>query len=117
MRDGTILGINVNEKEPATDIQTALTVIGRRQPGPRGCRLKRANIPGASLFRANLSRANLRGANLRYANLSGANLRGADLSGTNLSGAKLDGQTQLDEACGTGTKLPPDLSLKPCPAQ
>ena len=33
VRDGTI-GMIVNEKEPVTDIQTALTVIGRRKQGP-----------------------------------------------------------------------------------
>jgi len=47
-------------------------------------------------------------ANLSAGKLSGANLSGADLSGAIVS------QTQLDEACGDGAKLPPGLNLKPC---
>jgi hypothetical protein len=194
VRDGTI-GIIVNDTAPVTDIQAALTVIGRRTDGSGGVDLANANIPRANLRRAklrsadlsdaNLSGANLSGANLNNVNLSGAhldganlniaslsnanlkvadlrganllgailaganlsganlnnanlgvtylvgaNLSGANLSGVNLvaayldstklntadlSGARLDGQTQLDQACGTDAKLPPDLTLKPCP--
>ena len=73
---------NKTDREPATDIQGALTVIGRRADGPGV----------VNLFRANLS-------------------------GADLSGAILDGQTQLDQACGTDAKLPPGLTLKPCPAK
>jgi hypothetical protein len=74
----------------ATDIQAALTVIGRRTKGPGVVNLAKAGISGAYLDDANLS--------------------GADLTGaTNLT------QTQLDEACGhANTELPEGLTLKPC---
>ena len=98
VREGTI-GMIVNET-PATDIQAALTVIGRRKEGAGRVDLSRAMVP-----RANLSRANL----------SGADLRGADLSGAFLFGAKLT-QAELDQACGKPDALPPGLTLdKPCP--
>ncbi|WP_223167134.1 pentapeptide repeat-containing protein [Nonomuraea sp. SYSU D8015] len=106
--------------KPATDIQAALTVIGRgtaepyylplnadlgeiRAPGAsldhsnligsdlRLADLSRANLVQATLIDANLSKANLSKANLSWADLSGANLSGADLSETNLSGANLSG--------------------------
>lgn len=129
----------VNDKQPlATDIQAALTVIGRRSAVEDGIvDLASANLSGAFLSGANLSRAflsdaNLSGANLSGANLSGAFLMGANLSGallfrTNLSGANLSGaelsrmfqgtftQAQLDAACGADAKLPEGLTLKPCP--
>jgi hypothetical protein len=124
---------------PATDIQAALTVIGRHGPGLGeivlvdvripAIQLFNANLSGAYLFNANLnraylrhadlSRAQLRGAslsraNLSRVNLSSANLLDADLSGADLSGATVE-QSQLDQACGSDTKLPPGLTLKPCP--
>jgi uncharacterized protein YjbI with pentapeptide repeats len=104
-----------------------------------------ANLRAANLSRADLSQADLRGANLNFAflrdldlrgadlrgahlvgaDLWRADLRGADLSAANLNGARLSSadlravknlsQPQLDEACGTYTKLNPDLMLKPCP--
>ena len=58
-----------NEKgdgPPATDIQAALTVIGRRGAIGTGVPdLTFAHIPKAALSGANLSRADLRGADLR----------------------------------------------------
>jgi len=75
-----------------------------------------ANLQGADLLVANLQKANLAGAQLQGANLNGANLRGAGLKHTNLEGAESLTQEQLDEACGDEkTKLPPGLSIKPCP--
>jgi len=91
---------------PATDVQAALTVIGRRKAIATGTPdLGNAHIPKANLHHADLSGADLRGAdlhgaNLRDADLSGADLRGADLRGflscahlrdTLLSGADLSG--------------------------
>ena len=79
---------------PATDVQAALTVIGRRKAIATGTPdLGNAHIPKANLHHADLSGADLRGAdlhgaNLRDADLSGADLRGADLRGF-LSGAHL----------------------------
>jgi uncharacterized protein YjbI with pentapeptide repeats len=89
-----------------------------------------ANLTGANLFEADLSGADLTAADLTaayliLANLTGANLfeadlSGADLTGTNFSSADLSEarnltQAQLDEACGTYTILPPDLTITPCP--
>jgi uncharacterized protein YjbI with pentapeptide repeats len=72
--------------EPPTDIQAALTVIGRRSAG-QGV----VNLTGAGLTRANLTRADLSGANLSGANLTGAGLYGADLTSANLTSAHLNG--------------------------
>ncbi len=105
--------------------------------------LRGANLQQASLYGANLQEANLTSANLQGADLSGAKLQGAklwaaklqrailwsadlqkaDLSGANLQGTELRSakgltQEQLDQACGdTETKLPPNLSIKPCPEE
>jgi uncharacterized protein YjbI with pentapeptide repeats len=71
-------------------------------------------------FAADFSDANLSGANLTSADLRGSNLAGADLTNANLSGTNLMDtnitQSQLDSACGFGTKLPAGLEIKPCPA-
>jgi hypothetical protein len=182
VRDGTVGSVN---DKPATDIQAALTVIGRRTQPTQDVDLRGANLAGANLSRADLTGANLAGANLTGANLTeaklgeanlsranltgtrllrvdlheaglsgahlndaflvDANLNGADLIDANLSGADLsdarlidailvgadlndanlnradlritvlDGQEQLDKACGEDAKLPPGLTLKPCP--
>jgi uncharacterized protein YjbI with pentapeptide repeats len=72
---------------PVTDIQAALTVIGRRKAiGTGNPNLAHANIPKANLYSADLS-----GANLSGADLSGAVLRGADLGSAHLYGADLNG--------------------------
>ena len=92
-----------------------------------------ANLQGADLFGANLQEASLVRANLQEAFLGGANLREAALRGANLQRAflelaKLQGadlryaggltQEQLDSACGDAeTKLPPGMSIKPCPQE
>lgn len=129
---------------PPTDIQAALTVIGRRSAGLGIIHLDNTSLVGATLGDANLNGADLRGtvlsyaylgaanlsdadlfkadlshASLRAADLSGAYLRDADLSGAylshaNLTDASLDGQKQLDEACGSDAVLPTGLTLKPC---
>jgi uncharacterized protein YjbI with pentapeptide repeats len=92
--------------------------------------LSGAELESAYLSKANLSHANLRGAGLRHAmlfrvdlseaDLSGASLQGAELLEVNLSGANLSGAVvsleQLNDACGDAeTKLPPGLTIKPCP--
>ena len=108
-------------ESPATDIQAAITVIGRREAGPGNIDLTRANLTdvnlvhanlvhanlyganltGAILYRANLTdamlddailyRADLAGANLIRAHLADANLTDANLSGANLTDANLSG--------------------------
>jgi uncharacterized protein YjbI with pentapeptide repeats len=91
---------------PLTDVQAALTVIGRRSDGPGVVDLTKANIARAELGGgdfidanltfadltfANLTRANLTGADLTFANLIGANLTDADLTNAHLEGTKLGG--------------------------
>ena len=87
------------------DVQTAMTVIGRRsvregetQLNLGFTNLKQANLVGASLWRACLKDANLAGANLKGADLTGANLTGAWLSGAKLQGAKNLTCEQLQKA-------------------
>jgi uncharacterized protein YjbI with pentapeptide repeats len=82
-----------------------------------GPHLTGAQLAGANLTRANLNGSDLTGADLRGADLKDTNLNGANLNGANLTGARNLIQAQLDEACGTDTKLPPGLTLnKPCPS-
>lgn len=76
-------------KEPATDVQAALTVFGRRKESNDRFNLREVRVKGADLSPANLDRVDLSDANLRDANLRDANLRDADLIGTDLSGADL----------------------------
>jgi uncharacterized protein YjbI with pentapeptide repeats len=75
---------------PATDIQAALTVIGRRATEwPGSPDLRGAHIPHADLIGANLSSADLADANLSEAQLEKANLISARLTDANLSKATL----------------------------
>jgi Pentapeptide repeats (8 copies) len=92
----------------ATDVQAAMTVLGRLPQRPdirradlieahlSGARLDGADLSGALLIKADLSgadlvEANLVGAQLVKVNLSGARPVGADLSGADLSAADLSG--------------------------
>jgi uncharacterized protein YjbI with pentapeptide repeats len=89
-----------NRPRPHTDVQAALTVLGRRTldgADLRGANLSRADLSRADLSRADLSRANLSWANLRGANLSKADLSEADLSEADLSEADLS-EADLSEA-------------------
>ena len=93
-------GIHQNTNTP-TDIQAALTAIGKHDnedyaPNISGANIAKADLRGANLKKARLNRVNLMeadlvDANLSDAELSDANLRDADLHRANLSGAKLDG--------------------------
>lgn len=89
-------GRNLQEEETPdnlvrirTDIQAALSVIGRRDtdkdPPHQKIDLRYANMKRADLHRANLQQANLRGADLCEANLREADLSEADLDGANLN--------------------------------
>jgi len=82
-----------------TDIQAALTVIGRRDPEKdKGCLdLSNADMRGAVLREAKLQGAILSGANLQKACLDQAELQGASLTKTNLQEASLV-QTDLRKA-------------------
>ncbi|MEH2168621.1 MAG: pentapeptide repeat-containing protein [Nostoc sp.] len=76
-----------------TDIQTALTVIGRRDsskdPVNQKLDLRNTDLSNADLTEANLSRAILVGANLQWVNFTRVNLSEADLSVTCLCGSIL----------------------------
>jgi hypothetical protein len=71
------------------------------------------NALAADFSRANLSGAHLTNADLRGSDLSGANLAGADLSGSDIRETNIT-QQQLDSACGSGTRLPAGLRIRPC---
>lgn len=70
------------------DIQSALTVIGRRNSKQESAD-KRLDLSSSNLSGADLFSADLRGANLRYADLSRAYLIRADLFSADLSTADL----------------------------
>jgi len=87
VRDGA--QTDVGGAPPTTDIQAALTVIGRRKNGPGRVDLAGANLPKANLIGAGLANANLAGAALSGVTLSGADLTSADLSSAKLNDATL----------------------------
>ncbi|MEV4722559.1 pentapeptide repeat-containing protein [Micromonospora humida] len=98
---------------PPTDVQAALTVLGRRPDRPEANppNLRRTNLKGADLTQAqlrsvNLSQAQLQGAELWFAELQDANLYETQLQGArfyfaNMQGARLSptmvGQVDLSE--------------------
>jgi uncharacterized protein YjbI with pentapeptide repeats len=94
VRDSTI-GKVVNDQGPATDVQAALTVIGRRKlTGSTELvalpmDLRKANIPGAILLKAHLEDAGFGEAHLEEAYLVAAHLEGATFPGTHLDHAAL----------------------------
>ena len=95
---------DTGQRPPATDIQAALTVIGRREAGTGV-----VDLNGSHVSKAKLSLANLREADLSGADLSGADLSFAHLEITNVT------QSQLDKACSDrGTHLPSGLTIKLC---
>jgi hypothetical protein len=81
-----------------TDVQAALTVLGRR-PDPAhntgidltGAHISGADLRGADLRGADLTSADLTGVRLDHANLSRARLLDTRLYGVNLTGARLNG--------------------------
>ncbi|MGV9380510.1 pentapeptide repeat-containing protein [Nonomuraea sp. NPDC003707] len=86
--------------KPATDIQAALTVIGRGTAEPYylplnadlgGIRVPGANLVNSNLIASDLRLADLSGADPSEADLSKANLSETDLSETDLKGADLRG--------------------------
>jgi uncharacterized protein YjbI with pentapeptide repeats len=112
---------------PPTDVQAALTVLGRRMleqdtDAPlflsysglagatlTGAHLERAllsgsSLDGADLFKAHLSAADLEGASLRAAGLLLADLNDTVLWGANLEGARLYG-ANLEGAALKGANL------------
>jgi hypothetical protein len=100
VRDGTK---GVGDVPPTTEIQAALTVIGRRSLASEtdvvdlsyahihGANLKSANLANANLTQADLGGANLFGAYLSDAQLGQALLHGADVEDADLHNAYLTG--------------------------
>jgi uncharacterized protein YjbI with pentapeptide repeats len=86
------LDLNINEELPKirTDVQVALTVIGRRNSHQDKVDGK-LDLRHTDIRQADLLGANLEQADLRESNLSGADLRGANLCRADLDGAKLSG--------------------------
>ena len=75
------------------DVQTAMTVLGRRKTRPTepALNLHRVYLPQVNLGQANLQNADLMGADLRGANLTHAKLQGASLFNVDLLDANLVG--------------------------
>lgn len=102
---------------PRTDVQAAITVLGRRPRGRaergrldlRGAYLAGVNLEEADFSSADMSKADLTRASLYHARLSGAILRQAVLTGASMRYADLtDAQlsaANLDEADLLGAKL------------
>ena len=104
VRDGT--RTETGEGRPATDIQAALTVIGRRKViGREGLDLSNAHIPQARLRDADLREADLSGADLSHADLRETDLSGANLHGARLIGADLSAAEDVSRADLTGANL------------
>jgi hypothetical protein len=92
--------VNIDKGKITTDIQAAITVIGRRNCDNdeenqlldlSNISIRQADLEDAKLQYANLEGANLEGANLTSANLESANLEGANLTSANLPAANLQG--------------------------
>jgi hypothetical protein len=101
-------GVDAPRRRTSSDVQAALTVIGRRNPAfdrkdreinrpgvlihdRYGPNLTGTDLPDANLGGATLANAYFTGANLTGAGFTGANLTGADLTGTKLAGAYFTG--------------------------
>jgi uncharacterized protein YjbI with pentapeptide repeats len=101
------------------DVQTALTVIGKRNnedniPDLNNSNLSKSDLSGANLKKARLSHVNLMEANLKDADLSnaeltGSNLRATDLLGADLSDAKLDSSILKDAKMGIDDNVEDDV--------
>jgi len=96
--NSTILNGHGNGKpkdKAPTDIQSILTVVGRRnwieeeREQMRVLNLRMTNLSHIDLRRANLERTNFRGCNMEFANFAEANLSGAFLGEANLRNSNL----------------------------
>lgn len=116
-RGKTLIKSAIHEHQAiASDIQAALTIIGRKSvwrrlvlrmiskpsntddtqiniglTNLRQARLRNANLSEANLYRVNLQEANLHSANLHRANLQGADLKEINLYKANLQRSSLQG--------------------------
>jgi Pentapeptide repeats (8 copies) len=97
------------DQPPATDIQAAITVIGRRAAGTgvvdfTNSHISKADLSFAALTKADLTKTLLSFTKLIRADLRDANLSGADLLSANLSGAAL---VNADLSPASGADGPP----------
>lgn len=111
-----VLTSYIREKSPLTersdllktDIQAALTVIGRRNikndSQTKQLDLRSVNLRGADLAAANFDRANLRGSDLSHASLKRVTFREANMSQVQLEKADLS-ESILNEADLQGAML------------
>jgi len=81
-------------KPVTTDVQSALTAIGRRE-AKHDSKLYSLNLSNTSLTGADLNNANLEGANFQGADLTDADLFAARLQSANLDGTSLSGASML----------------------
>jgi hypothetical protein len=103
IKKGLSTNIEYHLSRPRTDIQAALTVIGRRErseelEGPNYLDLSRTDLRGA-----NLDGAHLEGANLAQAQLGNAYLSDAHLEGARLEYAGLEAAFLMDCHLGDAT--------------
>jgi hypothetical protein len=98
--------VSDSNKPIKTDVQAALTIIGRRiiEQDPSGSHINLrasylydADLKGANLQNADLSKTDLTSADLSDAKLTGANFISAELSGADFHRAHLD-SVQFDHA-------------------
>jgi uncharacterized protein YjbI with pentapeptide repeats len=88
---------NPNVASVSTDVQGALSVLGRRRrPNHEQLGLDFADLSAAHLHGADLHGAGLLDVKLDWADLSDADLRGADLHSAKLNDASLDGADLSD---------------------
>jgi uncharacterized protein YjbI with pentapeptide repeats len=89
-----------NEGEPHTDVQAAISVLGRRNTSrdKKGAQLRLSDVDlrGVSMRAGRFEQARLRRANLDGAHLEGAHLEGAKLDDAQLVGADLGSDRELD---------------------
>jgi hypothetical protein len=108
IRDHAPTDCRKSPDHPATDVQAALTVLGRRDPKRDQNKvrsdLNRACLIGADLTGANLPRVNLAFTDLTCARLPGVHLEHANLTLTQLGDADLTDAT-LTDATLTDTVL------------
>jgi hypothetical protein len=83
---------------PLSDVQAAITVLGRRNPAEDGLAtvdLHNTCLGGVRVggfgTRPKFARSNLRGVDMTHADVSIADFAGADLKGANLGGARFEG--------------------------
>jgi Pentapeptide repeats (8 copies) len=100
------------DRTTRTDVQAAITVIGRRvaKRDRERINLRGAVLTHAVLTRAHMVSADLTAADLTYADLTYADLTYADLNGANLNGAKLFGASLVHANVGGADLTGADLT-------